>query len=108
MRPRLAARRPAMYVKRVTLKNVKCFSDFTLEFPDPPAEGNQGGWYVIVGPNGMGKSTILRAIALTTLVLSCINPLYMLYWRYAMGSDADSPNGRRPWDVGVLGSGFVD
>jgi len=56
-----------MYVKRVTLKNVKCFSDFTLEFPDPPTGERSGGWYVIVGPNGMGKSTILRAIALCLL-----------------------------------------
>jgi len=56
-----------MYVKRVELHNVKCFSDFTLEFPDPPPGERSGGWYVIVGPNGTGKSTILRAIALAFL-----------------------------------------
>jgi hypothetical protein len=53
-----------MYVKRLHLYRVKCFSDFTLEFPDPPTGDRTGGWYVIVGANGMGKSTILRAIAL--------------------------------------------
>jgi len=52
-----------MYVKRVTLKNVKCLSDFTLEFPDPPTGERSGGWYVIVGPNGFGKTTMLKAIA---------------------------------------------
>jgi energy-coupling factor transporter ATP-binding protein EcfA2 len=56
-----------MYVKRLTLRNVKCFSDFTLEFPDPPSGDRTGGWYVIVGPNGMGKTSILRAIALAFL-----------------------------------------
>ncbi len=55
-----------MYVKHVAIKNVRGFGgerrvDLDLERPD----GSLAGWTVLAGRNGAGKSTFLRAVALT-------------------------------------------
>jgi ABC-type multidrug transport system ATPase subunit len=42
-------------LKSVTLKNIGPFADLTLEL--------DSGWTVLLGDNGVGKSTVLRAIA---------------------------------------------
>lgn len=47
-----------MYVERVDIKNIKSIERFRIKFPKP------AGWHVIIGDNGTGKSTIVRAIAL--------------------------------------------
>jgi len=47
-----------MYIRRLFLKNIRCFDELTLEFDQP------GGSAVIVGDNGRGKSTILRSLAM--------------------------------------------
>jgi predicted ATP-binding protein involved in virulence len=54
-----------VYLKKIRLQNIKCFEDVELEFPH--RDGDYGGWNVILGENGRGKSTILRAIALVAL-----------------------------------------
>ena len=50
-----------LFIKRVTLKNVRCFDFVELEFDlggdDPP-------WTVLVGNNAAGKTTLLRSIAI--------------------------------------------
>ena len=50
-----------LLIKRVTLKNVRCFEfvelDFDLGGDDPP-------WTVLVGNNAAGKTTLLRSIAI--------------------------------------------
>ena len=50
-----------MYLKKIRLQNIKCFEDVTLEFPH--ADGDYSGWNVILGENGLGKTSIVRAIA---------------------------------------------
>lgn len=50
-----------MYLKKLRLRNIKCFEDVTLEFPH--RDGDYSGWVVLLGQNGAGKSTIVRAIA---------------------------------------------
>ena len=55
-----------MYISRVRLKNIRGFSgrrnvDLTLTRPD----GSHAGWTVLAGRNGSGKTSLLRAIALT-------------------------------------------
>jgi predicted ATPase len=49
-----------MYITRVKLENVRTFERFVWH---PPKE-TPTGWHVILGDNGSGKSTFLRAIAL--------------------------------------------
>ncbi len=48
-----------MYLRKITLRNVKCFQDVTIDF-------SQGAgvrkWTTLFGKNGLGKSTLLQAI----------------------------------------------
>jgi len=48
-----------MYLKKVALRNIKCFADFELDFAPG---GNPRLWTAILGHNGLGKSTLLQAI----------------------------------------------
>jgi predicted ATP-binding protein involved in virulence len=50
-----------VYLKKLRLQNIKCFEDVTLEFPH--RDRDYSGWNVILGGNGLGKSTIVRCIA---------------------------------------------
>jgi len=53
-----------MFLKSISLNNVKCFSDISLSF-----EGENGDirkWTLLLAENGTGKSTLLKAIALVT------------------------------------------
>lgn len=57
-----------MYLGNVHLQNVKCFADATLQLTRAPTfdlapRDRQQNWNVILGENGDGKSTLLRAIA---------------------------------------------
>jgi predicted ATP-binding protein involved in virulence len=54
-----------VYLKKIRLQNIKCFADVELEFP--VRDGSYGGWNVLLGENGRGKSTILQSIALGVL-----------------------------------------
>lgn len=53
-----------MFLTQLRLKNIRCFKDLLIDFGE--AEGEPRKWTVILGENGTGKSTILRAIALIT------------------------------------------
>ncbi|MEI6949930.1 AAA family ATPase [Paraflavisolibacter sp. H34] len=47
-----------MYLNKITINNIRSISNFEMAFDKPE------GWHVIIGDNGSGKSTIVRAIAL--------------------------------------------
>jgi len=49
-----------MYLRKVTLKNIRGFEEFTWHV-EP---GQEAGWHVLLGENGCGKTTVLRAVAL--------------------------------------------
>ncbi|AFE03465.1 hypothetical protein COCOR_00405 [Corallococcus coralloides DSM 2259] len=49
-----------MYVKEVYLSNIRSIESLVWALPDQPGPG----WHVIIGDNGAGKSSFLRAIAL--------------------------------------------
>lgn len=51
------------FLQSVTLTNIGLFEDLTLDFAASTNPG-QGPWTVLFGANGMGKSTILKAISL--------------------------------------------
>ena len=53
-----------MFLKSIRLKNVKCFSDIALSFEDE--HGDIRKRTLLLADNGMGKSTLLKAIALVT------------------------------------------
>lgn len=48
-----------MNLKRVVLRNIKCFSELDLDFAP---NGHPRKWTAILGQNGLGKSTLLQAI----------------------------------------------
>jgi len=50
-----------MYIKRIKIKNIRAISDFEMTFDEP------AGWHVLIGDNGSGKSTIVRAVAATLI-----------------------------------------
>lgn len=52
-----------MYIKKIEIKNIRAISDFKMEF----AEGKEAGWHVLIGDNGVGKSSIVRAVALSII-----------------------------------------
>ena len=54
-----------MYVTQLRLENVKLFKDISFSFSRP--DGTLAGWTVFVGGNSSGKSTLLRALALTLM-----------------------------------------
>ncbi len=47
-----------MHIRELKIKNIRSITDFTMKFDSP------AGWHVLIGDNGAGKSTIIRAIAL--------------------------------------------
>ncbi len=53
-----------MYINQITLKNIACFSDLSLDFTH---EGEPCPWVVLLGENGTGKSTILQMLTLALL-----------------------------------------
>jgi hypothetical protein len=56
-----------MYIKQVKIQNIRSIESFEMNFEQP------AGWHVIIGDNGAGKSSVVRAIALTLLNLTDIN-----------------------------------
>lgn len=57
-----------MWVEQITLSNIKCFHNQDLHFiRTPNAQGDRVTpypWITLLGENGVGKSTILQALAL--------------------------------------------
>ncbi len=58
-------REGAMYLKKLTIKHLKCFDSLEIDFPGK--NGDYSGWIVLLGGNGTGKSTLLQAMALALL-----------------------------------------
>lgn len=51
-----------VHIHGLVLKNLRCFEEQHLELTSP--EDGKGQWLVLLGENGMGKTTMLRAITL--------------------------------------------
>ena len=50
-----------MYITKITLKDIRCFEDVKVDL-----SSSKGAkmWLVIVGNNGVGKTSMLRSIAM--------------------------------------------
>lgn len=49
-----------MYLRKVHIENIRSIAELDWEVP----EGREAGWHVLIGDNGSGKTTFLRAMAL--------------------------------------------
>ncbi len=61
-----------MYIQKATLQNIRSISHFEMTFEQP------AGWHVLIGDNGAGKTSVVRAIA-----LALIGPREALGLRFA-------------------------
>ncbi|WP_295434700.1 AAA family ATPase [uncultured Thiodictyon sp.] len=52
-----------MHIRQIHIKNIKSIRELTWDFPQDRAKG----WHVVLGDNGSGKSTVLKAIAAALL-----------------------------------------
>jgi energy-coupling factor transporter ATP-binding protein EcfA2 len=61
-----------MYLQSVHLQNIRSFAELRWELPEGAPHA---GWHVILGDNGSGKSTFLRAIALAFIEVTDLGAL---------------------------------
>ena len=50
-----------MYIKKVVLKNIRCFEDLEIDLTSGKGVKK---WLMLLGDNGVGKTTLLRCIAM--------------------------------------------
>ena len=51
-----------MHIRRLRIQDIRSISNLEVEVPEPRA-----GWHVILGDNGSGKSSVIRAMALALM-----------------------------------------
>lgn len=56
-----------VYLDKIVLRNFKCFSDLTLHIPSYANDTSVEPWLVFLGENGVGKSSVLKAIAMALM-----------------------------------------
>ncbi len=66
-------------LSRLALKNIRCFSSIELALRTPARGGE--GWTLLVGQNGVGKSTVLQSIVLAALDPRPVTSLVPDAWR---------------------------
>jgi predicted ATPase len=73
-----------MYVRSLELSNFRCFDHARIELPVPCPKVVGSNITLVLGNNGVGKSSLLRALALTTLSgiidQSGFVPRYLVRW----------------------------
>lgn len=47
------------YINKISITNIRSITSFQMDFE----KGKEAGWHVLIGDNGSGKTTVLRAIA---------------------------------------------
>jgi len=52
-----------MHLSRIRIRNIRSIDDFEITL----GEAERPGWHVILGDNGAGKSSVIRAIALSVI-----------------------------------------
>ena len=78
----MTSRQP-LYVRKLTLKDIRCFEHLEIEF-------GEGESIVIIGDNGDGKSTVLRALAMGLCDQSSASALFReLHGDYVRSGSSD-------------------
>ncbi len=54
-----------MYLQEFRIQRIKCFDDIDIKFAH--SKDDFSGWIVLLGGNGMGKSTLLQAMAIALM-----------------------------------------
>jgi predicted ATPase len=81
-----------LYLKKVRLENVRCFED--LEFDLTTPDGGPRMWCMILGDNGVGKTSLLRSIAMGMCdEASAAGLLREIYgeWNRQVATSVDAP-----------------
>jgi energy-coupling factor transporter ATP-binding protein EcfA2 len=79
-----------VYIKSLSLKNIKGFRDLKFDFSRGGADTSLAGWTVITGDNGSGKSAFLKSVALALSGADAARSLQPSYsgWRtYGLEED---------------------
>jgi uncharacterized protein (TIGR02646 family) len=64
------AERGSVWLERVDVENFRTLRRTTFEFPDHPPEEDRAPWLMLLGVNGVGKSSTLEAVALVFMTAS--------------------------------------
>lgn len=65
-----------MFLETIHVENIRSLSDTLIDFVDPNADRpSVRQWTLLVGENGTGKSTLLKAIGLVVAGSDCTQPL---------------------------------
>jgi predicted ATPase len=68
-----------MYLQEITLRNIKCFENLTLDFAQtlhlPSDAATVRRWTTLFGMNGLGKSTLLQAMGIVLAGPSAVKDL---------------------------------
>lgn len=73
--PRGATHFPALVIKKLRLRNIQCFDEITIEFTLNTMSNSPRRCSLILGDNGLGKTLILKAIAICMLGLKDVNAM---------------------------------
>ncbi|MDC8005380.1 AAA family ATPase [Aureisphaera galaxeae] len=97
-------KRSKIYFTKLTIENFRCFGKKqTLNFSQKQNREEACRWNVILGDNGVGKTSILRALA-----LSMLDPMDFRYHRFIPWNSFRRSNSKRSPEVGfnaVLNNG---
>ncbi len=84
-----------MYLRKLVVNNFRAFEHFEWEI----APGEEAGWHVLLGANGCGKSSLLKAIALAIVGDKQFFALRLpLEYFVRIGSDAAEISISLAWD----------
>jgi energy-coupling factor transporter ATP-binding protein EcfA2 len=82
----------AVHLHRIDIENLRCLGRVSVRLK-PPMDHVKGQWLVLLGENGMGKTSLLRALALALLPEDAArNHVYELSGRAGLVRNA--PDGR--------------
>jgi len=56
-----------VYIEKIELKNFKCFSTLTINLSKRVITSKDEPWLVFLGENGVGKSSLIKAVALALM-----------------------------------------